>query len=373
MFQFEEKAADKQQMKKLVYTGPSGKFVPKDFVRAKVDKVPTLSPEVAAKRETDKKAKDRATRLKKAIAEGKAKLSAKRLAEQQEQEATTSSAVAIESGKASPKKSVNNKGGKRKSARTLRSSIEIIDCTESDDSVEEETPVSFGNATVMLPKMQGFTTVSCSSTGPDTGCPTENKGEIEEETIDTTENIDEETKEFENSVEREEEDEMNTENSAQSTNTYYSAESVVPIVPLVNLMTSDEESATSAENGEQKRVNSEKSGKDEITVEEYVQNMLQNAVSSGKEVPLIPLTIQPEKSLPRPILETSAFVSAPTSAFEDSTKGKEKVTDKKPDEFSGVGTKARLTRTKMLSNAYNRAIVPKSIVLKNANDKLKLD
>ena len=117
------------------------KFVSRDFVGAKVP---------------DKKATDRATRLKKAIAEGKAKLSAKRLAEQQDQGTTTSSAVATETRKDSPKKTVNNKGGKRKSARTLRSSIEIIDCTDSDDSEEEETPVSFGNATVMLPKMQRF-------------------------------------------------------------------------------------------------------------------------------------------------------------------------------------------------------------------------
>ena len=212
MFQLEGKAADKPQKKeKIVYTGPGGKFVSKEFVGVKIDKVPTLSPEVAAKRETDKKAKDRATRLKKVITEGKARLSAKRLAEQQEQEATTSSAATKEKKKASPKKSENNKSGKKNSTRTLRSSIEIIDCTESDDSVEEEVPVSFGNAAVLLPKMQGFPIISSSSTGPAADQPSQSDDEKEEETMDVTENNNEETKVTEKSADREEEEEMNIE------------------------------------------------------------------------------------------------------------------------------------------------------------------
>ena len=95
-------------------------------------------------------------------------------------------------------------------------------------------------------------------------------------------------------------------------------------------------------------------------------------MSSGKEVPIIPLTIQPEKSLPsppkNPILEKSAFVSAPTSAFEDNTKEKEKGTDKKPDEFSEVGTKA----TKSFGGTCNEAyqIAKHSRKLNAANRKL---
>ena len=89
---------------------------------------------------------------------------------------------------------------------------------------------------------------------------------------------------------------------------------MVPIVPLVSLMTSDDEQGARAEVGEQEREDNEKSGKEEQTVEEYVQNMLRNAVSSGKEIPIILLTTQPEKTLPslpkNPILEKRSILEA---------------------------------------------------------------
>ena len=90
-------------------------------------------------------------------------------------------------------------------------------------------------------------------------------------------------------------------------------------------------------------------------------------MSAGREIPVIPLTIQPEKAVPRPpknpILERGAFASAPTSAFESNAKA-----SKPTPELSEIGSKARSAKTKVPSKAYSRAIVPNSIILKNAND-----
>ena len=90
-------------------------------------------------------------------------------------------------------------------------------------------------------------------------------------------------------------------------------------------------------------------------------------MSAGREIRVIPLTLQPEKAVPsppkNPILERGAFASAPTSAFESNAKA-----SKPNSELSEIGSKARSAKTKVLSKAYSRAIVPKSIILKNAND-----
>ncbi len=162
LFQLEmkEKKAETQQTpkEKLIYTGPGGKFVSKDFAGAKVDSVQTLSPETMAKKETEKKAKERGDRLRRAIAEGTAKLSAKKLAEEQEKEEVARKAK--ETGETSRTTMKTRQAHRKENLQAME--VEIIDCTDSDS---DEGSDAFAPPFVRIPKLSEGQATSCSSIG----------------------------------------------------------------------------------------------------------------------------------------------------------------------------------------------------------------
>ena len=96
-------------------------------------------------------------RLRRAIAEGKAKLSAKKLAEEQEKEETRKTKEADKQ----PETTMKTRQANRKLIQQA-TELETIDCTDSDSV---EVLEAFAQPHVRIPKITDGQTSACSSTG----------------------------------------------------------------------------------------------------------------------------------------------------------------------------------------------------------------
>ncbi len=127
---------------KEIYTGKGGRFVPKGTKGAKVKTVDTVSPDIQKKRAAGKSEKERGERLRKMIAENKAKAEEKK---RQEEEAKKASQAA---------KTVNTQEAFPLSAEITETSAAGAEANLI--AVEEETPEILQPADFTLPEVMYF-------------------------------------------------------------------------------------------------------------------------------------------------------------------------------------------------------------------------